>query len=307
MIKKILKQSPLYSIFLATIRIKQRFAKFVYPMSLRLAGIDKRKPFQKSISDNPIIGDLKVIVSLTSFPARIPFVVKTLYSIMNQSVKPNAIILWLSKLQFPNLEKDLCEELLYLKQFGLSIIWLEDDIRSFKKLIPAIEMFPDDIIITADDDLYYPKYWIKSLLDSYNTNPNVVHTHCSTKILCHNKIISFKGRYGLSGDGSEKYSNKILGGSGTLYPPHILYRDVCNRLLFTKLCPTTDDIWFWAMSLLSNTRIKWIKNNMKTLYYVESSQEESECLTDINDKGERLIDSQTKQVFDYYNLYKYFE
>ena len=104
----------------------------------------------------------EIIVSLTSFPKRINIVVKTINTILNQSVKPDKIILWLANEQFPNKEKDLPDELLDLKNFGLMINWCED-LRSYKKLIPTLNLYPNDIIITADDDIYYDKDWIESL------------------------------------------------------------------------------------------------------------------------------------------------
>lgn len=60
----------------------------------------------------------KIIVSLTSFPARINIVVKTIKTLLTQTLKPDAVILWLAPEQFPNGEKDLPQELLDLKQYG---------------------------------------------------------------------------------------------------------------------------------------------------------------------------------------------
>ena len=59
----------------------------------------------------------KLIVSLTSFPERIPTLHICLSSLMQQTVKPDMLVLWLAKEQFPNLEADLPEEILRLKQF----------------------------------------------------------------------------------------------------------------------------------------------------------------------------------------------
>jgi hypothetical protein len=33
---------------------------------------------------------------------------------------------------------------------------------------------------------------------------------------------------------------------GVLYPPHSLRADMMDADLFTKIAPSTDDIWFWA-------------------------------------------------------------
>ena len=304
MLKETLKRTPLYTVLKWYREYKKRLRKRIYPLTLYFAHIIKYKYRSHSlaITKEPFFGDKQLIVSLTSFPERIPYVVKTLYSIMNQSVKPNKIILWLSKIQFPNQENDLIKELLELQNYGLTIRWLDDDIKSYKKLIPALIEYPNDVIITADDDLYYPNYWIERLVKSYLSDPKVVHTHCSTKIIVENDLIRFEARYGLDGDGSKLFTNTILGGSGTLYPPHVLYHDITKKDKFLCLAPTNDDIWFWAMALANNTKIKWIEGNMRKLHYVENSQEKTSCLKNINIRGERLIDIQTRRVVEEYKL-----
>ena len=112
----------------------------------------------------------KIIISLTSFPERIKYVSKTICSLLDQTLKPDMIILWLADEQFSNKEKDLPESLLKLRKYGLTIRWYKD-IKSFKKLIPAILEFPDDIIIAVDDDFYFERNLIELLYSSYQKNP----------------------------------------------------------------------------------------------------------------------------------------
>lgn len=49
----------------------------------------------------------RLIVSLTSFPQRIGEIQYTLYSLLKQTCKPDAVILWLAEDEFPNREKDI--------------------------------------------------------------------------------------------------------------------------------------------------------------------------------------------------------
>ena len=88
--------------------------------------------------------ETKIIVSLTTFPGRINTVDKTISTLLTQTLKPDEVILWLAESQFPN--KELPEQLTKLQQYGLTIKWCED-LRSYKKLIPALEEYPNDIII----------------------------------------------------------------------------------------------------------------------------------------------------------------
>ena len=60
---------------------------------------------------------------------------------------------------------------------------------------------------------------------------------------------------------------------GVLYPPGSLYKDVLNEELFMKLCPTADDIWFWSMAILNNTKIRVVHNNFSELIYINPEVE----------------------------------
>ena len=43
--------------------------------------------------------------------------------------------------------------------------------------------------------------------------------------------------------------NLQTGVGGVLYPPHSLNEDMLDVELFSKIAPTTDDIWFWAAAV----------------------------------------------------------
>ena len=99
--------------------------------------------------------DVKIIVSLTSFPERMEDIQYTLYSLLNQEFKPDELILWLSQEEFPNKEKDLPQVVLKFRENGLQIKWCEN-LYSYKKLIPTLKEYKNCncIIVTADDDIY---------------------------------------------------------------------------------------------------------------------------------------------------------
>ena len=57
----------------------------------------------------------KIIVSLTSYPLRIQCAIIVIKSLLKQTIKPDKIILWLAKSDFPRKNKDLPPDLLSLK------------------------------------------------------------------------------------------------------------------------------------------------------------------------------------------------
>jgi len=117
----------------------------------------------------------QIIISLTSYPGRIYDIHYCLYSLLNQSFKPDRLILWLSKEEFPDLEEDLPSNILNLKKHGLEIKWTEKNFRSYDKLIHSLKEYPSDIIVTADDDLYYPNDWLERLYENYDGKNIVAH------------------------------------------------------------------------------------------------------------------------------------
>ena len=123
----------------------------------------------------------KIIVSLTSYDKRINDVKYAIYSLLNQTFPPDKLILWLDEDSFPQREKNLPRDLLELKNFGLTIDWCEN-LRSYKKLIPALEKYPDDIIVTADDDIFYRSDWLKILYDAHLENPDCIIAHRAHRI-----------------------------------------------------------------------------------------------------------------------------
>lgn len=236
---------------------------------------------------NTIERNPRIIVSLTSYPARIALVHKGITTLLQQTMKPDKVILWLAREQFPNGIKDLPKELLMLQKSGLTISWC-NDIRSYKKLIPALKEYPEDIIVTADDDAYYPKNWLELLYASCITEQNTfIHCHRITRIYKVDdewrNISAGKFPYP-----QPTYLHKLVGLGGVLYPPHVLHEDVLDENKFMTLAPTNDDIWFWLMAVLAGTRIVSIPNANPIPKTIEGTQGH-ESLTLINDHGQKLF------------------
>jgi len=235
-----------------------------------------------------------VIISLTTYPARINEVHYAVETLLAQTLKPDMVILWLADEQFP--DRDLPENLTCLQQYGLTISWC-NDIRSYKKLIPTLKKYPEAVIITADDDMYYHPKMVERLYKAYLEQPEYIHCHRVTKIIVKEGVYSaIPGGYDVYAQPS--YLHKLTGCSGALYPPASLYRDISNEELFMHLAPTNDDIWFWLMSTLNGRRCNIVKHSCTALNFVKGSQKES--LQAINDNGERLFWKQFQNILEYY-------
>lgn len=270
----------------------ERFFRFRIRCRWRIC---RKIPGWKGVADQEHHPQL--IVSLTSFPARIHTVHHTVQSLLLQSEKPDKVILWLASEQFPEGKKMLPHDLTSLEKHGLTIEWCHD-IRSYKKLIPALQRYPEAVIVTTDDDLYYARNWLKRLYQEYCKKPNVVHCHRVTKFYIKD------GRYCTVGGirkpiPRESYLYKVTGCGGVLYPPHCLSDDVFDEALFQDICATNDDIWFWLMAVLNGVKVRVPARNMIKIHYVEGTQE-GPTLSSVNDHGERLFWVQFGNMLEHY-------
>ena len=204
----------------------------------------------------------ELIVSLTSFPARIHLVCYAIYSLLKQSLKPNRLVLWLADTQFPGKERELPDELLAMKPLGLEIRWCED-IKSFKKLIPSLREWPDALIVTADDDLCYPHHWLSSIYRAWQTHPQDILTSGIHPIAfdAAQHPLPFK-QWGWNPPNSRaSFQNTFGSGYGTIYPPGCFHSEIFDTPKALSLSPTSDDFWFWAMAVRAGTKIRLIDEN----------------------------------------------
>jgi len=227
-----------------------------------------------------------IVVSLTSYPARINSVSETIESILSQKFKPGMLVLWLAEEQFPQKEKELPQKLSQLKDKGLSIEWCED-IRSYKKLIPSLQKYPDKVIVTADDDIIYGDNWLAQMVLAYIQDPDSIICHRAHEVLLDEKEGYAPYKYWPKEIRSEHPSASYLftGCGGVLYPPGSLHKSVRNQSAFSSICPDGDDLWFWSMAVLNGTKIRTVKDSDFKLDFVSGTQETALWIKNVRGSG----------------------
>jgi hypothetical protein len=187
-----------------------------------------------------------LIVTLTSYPPRFAHLSKTLRSLLDQTVAADHTILWIAHADIDRLPHDV----LVLRDHGLEICACED-LRSYKKLVPAWREDPARYFVAADDDVYYPPHWLAGLVDTARQYPgNVIAWRA------HEAPLDPAGaftpyrdwrlathRTAIEGNGVRLFPTGV---GGVLYPPCAFAADLDNADLFMRLTPKGDDIWlFW--------------------------------------------------------------
>ena len=238
-----------------------------------------------------------VVVGLTSFPGRIDTVWISLQSIYRQTVLPEHVVLVLSKDEFP--DGHLPRSVVAFTSRGLKIIFHEGNIRSYKKLIPLLPDYADKVIVTADDDVIYPRKWLAELVDAHAERPNYVLGHRGAVIALDGQRIQPYATWTRATQETPSSLVFLTGMGGILYPPGALPVITGDAELAMKLCPTADDVWFKAMTLLNDAPVAKIGKSPGNFPVVKAAQ--ALALHHENVKAGQN-DIQLKAVFDHFEL-----
>ncbi len=210
-----------------------------------------------------------LIVTLTSYPPRYPTLHLTLKSLLAQSMRPDRFYLWIAEADLASLPADVRS----LERDGLEILTCED-IRSYKKIIPSLQANPQSYFVTADDDRYYPKDWLRELVDAHPIGEKQV-----TCGRAHRIVVDVEGvplpylewKIDVSDNGPDKLVFPT-GLGGVLYEPGIFHTDVTRSDIFLDLCPTADDIWLYWMASLNGARFRKVGPKRRQITWAESQR-----------------------------------
>lgn len=221
------------------------------------------KPIAKDVSE----GDF--IATLTSFPARVGILKYALHSIFSQDLRAKKVVLVLSVDEFmadsTNFESLLPSDILAFKKYGLEILWTAQNLRQYNKIIPILRAFPNENIITLDDDIYYNSRTFSTLYSAHLSNKRAIWAHKARIVPFNARKIADFFEWKIIRKRHKKWQNKpkfnifLEGCGGVLYPPNCLYKDAQDSAKFMRLAPKADDIWLWAMALLKGTKIACVK------------------------------------------------
>jgi hypothetical protein len=218
---------------------------------------------------------------------------------LRQTVKPDALYLWLADEQFP--DKILPKSLTNLEKRGLTIKFCPDDLKAHKKYYYAMLLHKDANIITVDDDLYYDENLLKNVIEIHKQNPKIIATNRAHKITFanENEIQPYKNWEHVTTDSKPSHLIMQTGGCGTLYPAAVLIDTTFNKLLIKDLCFYADDVWLKVMSVLSDTKVVTNKKYNKDHLSISTTQREKLVKTNVISGGN---DVQLRNLLDYFNI-----
>lgn len=194
----------------------------------------------------------QIIITLTTIPSRINRIYLVIESLLRQSLQADQIILWLDHDSFdwmklpPELDSQLSRSLTvrYCRDYG-----------SHKKLIPTLKSYPQSILVTCDDDAFYPSNRLETLYANYMESPETIQ--CTRW-----HVMTFNEKSQLNDYMNREFNTKKkLKPSLKVFPTWVwwvLYFPLCfdkevfNEDVFMKFSYNADDIRFKLMSLMNN-------------------------------------------------------
>lgn len=309
----------LFDKILRRLRIYSRIEEIINSYSSRTASLIMQRECEKirydlismaAHSSQPGISSTKwceneVIVSLTSYGKRIYDVCLAIESIMQGTMLPNRIVLWLSEEEFKG--KTLPLTLQNQMKRGLEVRYTADT-KSFKKLIPSLQEFPESVIITIDDDLLYCYDFVEKLVNEYKADANCIHAYRVLKMtFCKiGNLQSYLDWERQQEEGNKSRFNFFTTGGGVLFPPNSLDKNVFDSAVFMSICRYADDVWINAMAIMKGTPVrKTYSHNEDGDEFVPISihQKDALCIENNNPLNCRN-DVQIKAVFERYGIFQ---
>lgn len=210
------------------------------------ATINLRMQTRKNSTYPPLSGrEDGIVVSLTSFPARMKVVWITLDSLFRQKTRPDKIVLYLTDEEFPGGLAEVPERVKKFTASGLEIRFVPDNLYCHNKYFYALREFPEAVVVTVDDDSYYRSDTVGRLVEMHRKYPSAVCCNIASVI----NLDSFDNYSSWKKSSVPHAPNDLClanGFSGVLYPPHVMGSGLFDKELLKKLAPKADDLWLKA-------------------------------------------------------------
>lgn len=232
-------------------------------------------------------------VSMTTYGQRLKDAHIAIETIAKGTVLPSRFMLYL------DVEEDVLrptEALKRLKKRGLEI-HLAENLGPHTKIQWWIQNAPDfsHPHIVADDDIFYPKWWLKRILDASQQEPTSVMAYRA------HRIVLADDKKGLTpyeswppGIKGPSHLNFATCVSGVLFPPNFL--EIMRKAGdgFRETCPRNDDLWLTFQSIEHGVGIGLVTDAPLHFDLLPGSQEVALHSTNV---FEQQNDVQIRQTF----------
>jgi hypothetical protein len=209
-------------------------------------------------------------VSLTTHGGRLDTVHLTIETIVGGNAKPGRLVLWLDD---EAAWRDRPIALRRLEARGVEVR-LTTNYGPHTKYYPALdELTPDQILVTADDDMLYPRSWLSELLRAHREEPDLVHCHRA-------HLVTFSGpdsllpydRWDECWTRHSSIANFATGVSGVVYPTRMVELLRAGGTTFLSTAPRADDVYLHAVAASHGIRVRQVRRSPEHYAMLPESQ-----------------------------------
>lgn len=209
------------------------------------------------VSRSSVLGDLPVTVSLTSYGSRTDRVAYTIESIAAGRSRPKRLILWVDDLDRYDHRPAALRR---LEARGLQIR-VTENFGPHTKYFPWVESGEaDGPLVTADDDVLYPRRWLEKLYRAHLDHPTVISCYRASRVVVEDGAILPYNLWPRCTDTVKSVTRFATGVSGVLYPPMMLDALAERGRAFLEGSPRADDIWLHWVALRAGIDVRQISH-----------------------------------------------
>ncbi len=234
----------------------------------------------------PITGSAGPVVSLTTYGARARSVHLAIESIGRGRMLPSRLILWIDEAAlFENLPAGIRR----LQKRGLEVRSCKD-YGPHKKYFPYLESLREAQIplVTADDDLLYPRDWLQRLAEAFQKYPGMLN--------CYRAHLVALDRYGVAPykhwspvcSTRPSFRHFATSGAGIILPTGLQRILKQKGASFLRCCPKADDIWLNVQALRAGYLVRTVARKQFRLLGIPGTQKSAlshqNCTGEENDR-----------------------
>ena len=215
--------------------------------------------WQNLRSSRPVIGDLPLTVSLTTHGPRTALVHLAIESIARNHRRPQRFVLWLDdSARFRNPPAALRR----LQRRGLEIR-LSRNYGPHTKYYPVVQdrELSKRPLVTADDDILYPRGWLDALHDNHLRQPRLIHCYRARRVDFDDQGFTLYNRWPFARDTEPRLYHFATGVSGVIYPVEFLNQLARAGTGFADCCARADDVWLHLQALRGGFGVRQISEH----------------------------------------------
>ncbi|MDY7542774.1 MULTISPECIES: hypothetical protein [unclassified Cryobacterium] len=208
---------------------------------------------------------------MTTHGARIERAYIALESIARGRARPARLLLWLDD---EEIFRALPQSLRRLERRGLEVILDLNKYKVHTKYYPYVKSVDVHVmpLVTADDDVLYPREWLSALQAEHALFPNDVICFRAHRIPVVGDALGPYKTWAPCNDFHAGISNLGTSVSGQLFPAPVVNAIRAKGDEFRTLVPDADDLWLHVCTVEQNVATRQIGRQSITFPYVPGSQ-----------------------------------